>query len=1040
MRSSVGCRGVAGVLLALSWVVAAGAQAPAPAPSPSARTIPELEAAIARSPKDPAPQVALGLAYLSEGQTDKAVAALKKAVAIGPSFAGAHNWLGVALMEKADLPGAIAALRQAVALDPKHPRAQTNLGAALVKGGDYAEAVTVFRRALALEPNSAAAQMNLGMALRESGESTEALTYLRRVAAAEPGDAGVQYELGQALRQAGDLPAAAAAFERAVAIDPELREGYYGLGQVLKQQGAAGRASAPPASGPAVEAIQRAREAMARGDGATARQLLTDAVRQDEANPDVHTLLGFVLGQQGDLAAARPHLERAVALRPASSEAQYNLGAALWFGGAKDRAVAALRESVRLDPANGAAHAFLGTALRDQGDLAGARASLQRAIAVLPSTAAVYVDLGIVYCRLGEVANALGQFEAGMNAPPPARPEPDWDAAVAALRQQIAAKPAADAQHVLGLLLGRQGASGPEVVAAFQAAAKLRPEDAAIHNHLGLALIQTGDDPGGIAELREAVRLAPDYADARTNLGAALTPTDAAAAIRELEAAVALVPGSVKAQFNLAMAYGASEAHGPSREIPQLRKVIELAPAFPRARVALGKALLQGGQVPEAVQQLEEAVRLDPRSGEANYQLGLALARAGRADEASAALKKGRDLVAAADRDQSIALDLAEGRAALGRGEREQAEARFQRALRKQPDAAAQQQLASEIARLSGTPASAPAPEAAPVAPAATSPPPAAAPAVTSRAATAAFVDDPARQQELEGLIRDQKFAEAEPQLLAYVQQRPASSWGWYALGYSYFAQQKVGEAIKALAQSLQLDLHNAEAHKILGRTLMIIGRFDAARTEFEAAQRDKPDSAEIPYNLGKLASIQDNWPEAKRGFEAALKIDPAYVEALDGLGFAQEALGDDAAAVVSYTKAIAVNDERKGSFAGAHVSLAAYHNRTGNPDKARELAMQAIALDPKSDRAWFQKAKADERQEKLSDAVAALNSAIALNPRASSYYYVLAGVYRRLGWKDDSAEALRMFQKLEQESRELDEKRRRSGMGPAPRSDPDRD
>ena len=300
--------------------------------------------------------------------------------------------------------------------------------------------------------------------------------------------------------------------------------------------------------------------------------------------------------------------------------------------------------------------------------------------------------------------------------------------------------------------------------------------------------------------------------------------------------------------------------------------------------------------------------------------------------------------------------------------------------------------------------------------------------------------DDAARVQQLEGLIREQKFAEVEPLLAAYVTEHPTSSWGWYALGYSYFAQQKVGDAIKALAQSLQLDLHNAEAHKILGRTLMIIGRFDAARVEFEQAQRDKPDSAEIPYNLGKLASIQDNWPEAKKAFEAALRIDPGYVEALDALGFAQEALGDDAGAVESYKKAIALNDERKGTFAGAHVSLSAYHNRTGNPDAARELAMQAVALDPKSDRAWFQKAKADERQEKLSDAVAALNQAIALNPRASSYYYVLSGVYRRLGWKDDSAEALRMFQKLEQESRELDEKRRRSGMAPAPKPDLDRD
>ena len=70
--------------------------------------------------------------------------------------------------------------------------------------------------------------------------------------------------------------------------------------------------------------------------------------------------------------------------------------------------------------------------------------------------------------------------------------------------------------------------------------------------------------------------------------------------------------------------------------------------------------------------------------------------------------------------------------------------------------------------------------------------------------------------------------APPEPLLRDYVKTRATSSWGWYALGYTLFAQQKVGEAVKALARSLELDITNAEAHKILGRTLMIIGRFDA--------------------------------------------------------------------------------------------------------------------------------------------------------------------------------------------------------------------
>ena len=81
-------------------------------------------------------------------------------------------------------------------------------------------------------------------------------------------------------------------------------------------------------------------------------------------------------------------------------------------------------------------------------------------------------------------------------------------------------------------------------------------------------------------------------------------------------------------------------------------------------------------------------------------------------------------------------------------------------------------------------------------------------------------------------------------------------------------------------------------------------------------------------------------------------------------------------------------------------MNLSAYYNRTGDPDKALEHAGKALELDPKSDRAWFQKGRADERQGSLDEAVDALNQAIAFNPRASSYYYVLAGVYRRLaGW-----------------------------------------
>jgi tetratricopeptide (TPR) repeat protein len=446
----------------------------------------------------------------------------------------------------------------------------------------------------------------------------------------------------------------------------------------------------------------------------------------------------------------------------------------------------------------------------------------------------------------------------------------------------------------------------------------------------------------------------------------------------------------------------------------------------------LGKALLQDGKVPEAISELQEAARLDPQSGEAHYQLGLAMARAGRKDEGTAELQKGRELSSADDRNQNVNMDIAEGREALDKGDLDQAATKFQHAIKLQPESSDAQRHLGIVLEKQGNIAGASDAykKAVDLNPGDVAARQSLQKLSDSRVAT----DDSARKAELESYIRDGRFREAQPLAAAYVEQHPKSSWGWYALGYSLFAQQKIGESIQALAKSLQLDVKNAEAHKILGRDLMIIGRFDAAQVEFELGIRYDPKSAEMHYNLGKLFSMQDNWGPGRKEFEAALRIDPSYVEALDALGLTQEALGDNTGAVASYEKAIALNQERNGKFASAHVNLSAYYNRTGDAAKGLEYANQAIALDPKSDRAWFQKAKADELQGRLNDAVDSLNQAISFNTRASSYYYVLSGVYRRLGKTKESKDALDVFTRLDKESNDLEKLRRsRANLGTSP-------
>src|SRR5204863_4044916 len=359
-----------------------------------------------------------------------------------------------------------------------------------------------------------------------------------------------------------------------------------------------------------------------------------------------------------------------------------------------------------------------------------------------------------------------------------------------------------------------------------------------------------------------------------------------------------------------------------------------------------------------------------------------------------------RELASSDDRNQNAALDIAEGRIALDEGDLDRATAKFKHALELQPESPDAQHFMGTVLEKQGDSegASAAYRKAVELNPG----------DILAREKIAAFSgergagDDPNRISEFEGYIREGRFQDVEPMLAAYVKEHPKSSWGWYALGYSQFAQQRIGESIQALAKSLQVDIRNAEAHKILGRDLMIIGRFDAAQTEFEQGIRYDPTSAELHYDLGKLFSMQDNWENARKEFQEALRLNPNYLEATDALGFALEALGDDASAVTNYQKAIALNEERHGNFASPDVNLSAYYNRTGDAAKGLEYAQKALDLDPKSDRAWFQKARAAELQGHAQEAADALEHAIALNSRSSSYYYVLAGLYRRLGKKSE--------------------------------------
>src|SRR6266446_9677785 len=100
---------------------------------------------------------------------------------------------------------------------------------------------------------------------------------------------------------------------------------------------------------------------------------------------------------------------------------------------------------------------------------------------------------------------------------------------------------------------------------------------------------------------RHALLLAPDYASALGNLGAALVASRPSEAISLLEKALAIQPTHVRAQYNLALAYAQSPDHGAQKAIAQFRKVIDLEPEFAAAHFELGKIFFQKNSLPDAI-------------------------------------------------------------------------------------------------------------------------------------------------------------------------------------------------------------------------------------------------------------------------------------------------------------------------------------------------------------------------------------------------------------------------------------------------------
>jgi tetratricopeptide (TPR) repeat protein len=245
-----------------------------------------------------------------------------------------------------------------------------------------------------------------------------------------------------------------------------------------------------------------------------------------------------------------------------------------------------------------------------------------------------------------------------------------------------------------------------------------------------------------------------------------------------------------------------------------------------------------------------------------------------------------------------------------------------------------------------------------------------------------------------ESLIKQQKFTEATAGLQTYTGSHPDSWQAWYQLGYAQFRLHRIQPSLASLCKSLAIHTEFAESHKILAFDLNILGRQDLAIHELEQALRLDPESPESHYELGRIYYERGSYLQAVQHLEKAKSLSPSYIRAYHNLGLAYSAVGERAKAIENFETALRLNSAQATPSAWPYIDYATYCNMQNDFEKARDLLLQAIQIDPSWDQAFDELGKAYRGLNMPADAIVALKKAITINPRKPEYHYVLARLY----------------------------------------------
>ena len=208
----------------------------------------------------------------------------------------------------------------------------------------------------------------------------------------------------------------------------------------------------------------------------------------------------------------------------------------------------------------------------------------------------------------------------------------DYETAEAAFKFLESRMPLAEVNNDLGVVLGRRGKRSE--IEYLQKAVQFDPNDADYHFNLAVAYARIFDSANATQQLKEALRLRPSDAEAKSFLQSiAGAPTSSSYSFRKTANAAKLPLQRMKSN------YDENSYRQLAMEIERAAEA-RLATATPQEHAAFhierGNQFLKQGFTHEAQSAFQEAIVLDPTNAAAHVGLAQAYEAEGKLNEASA--------------------------------------------------------------------------------------------------------------------------------------------------------------------------------------------------------------------------------------------------------------------------------------------------------------------------------------------------------------------------------------------------------------------